>query len=157
MTCLEFQGLMIRYINGELSYKEKEKFMEHVESCADCKEEMEIYYIILTSMKQLDEDRQLSDDFHAEYLRHLKKTAEELASRRKARVRRRMAFPVVVGAAVLFTGLSITDTEEMRPPVEPSTYEMKFRFYGDERHRMFEPAVTEQKINELKKLWEKSD
>ncbi len=45
MTCLEFQGLVIRYIKGELSYKEKEDFMEHLSVCEDCKEELEIYYI----------------------------------------------------------------------------------------------------------------
>ena len=35
-----------------------------------------------------------------------------------------------------------------------SVYEMKFRFYDDERHRMFEPKVTDQEIIEL---WEKLD
>lgn len=149
MTCLEFQGLMIRYINGELSYREKEQFMEHVETCEDCKEELEIYYIILTSMKQMDEDRQMSDDFHEDYLRHLTETRDELISRRKARVRRRIAFPMVVSAAMLFSGLSVSEGEPERPAEPPSTFEMKFRFYGEERHRMFDPELDEEKIMEL--------
>ncbi|MCX4316891.1 MAG: zf-HC2 domain-containing protein [Lachnospiraceae bacterium] len=146
MTCLEFQGLMIRYINGELSYKEKEPFMEHVAGCENCKEELEIYYIILTSMKQMDEDKQLSDDFHEDFLARLKRTRLELAARKRSKVGRRIAFPALVGAIVLLTGLELSGEEE---PELNSRFEMKFHFYRNERHRMFTPNITEQKFLEM--------
>ena len=146
MTCLEFQGLMIRYINGDLSYKEKEQFMEHVAGCENCKEELEIYYIILTSMKHMDEDKQLSDDFHQDFLTRLKRTRAELAARKRSQIGRRIAFPVMVGAIVLLTGLELEGEEETEIQ---SHFEMKFHFYRNERHRMSQPNITEQKILEI--------
>lgn len=150
MTCMEFQGLMIRYINGELSYKEREQFIEHAEACEECREELEIYYIILTSMRQMDADEQISDDYHQEYLDHLAETKNELIARKKASKRRRIAFPAVVGATVLFTGLSTSEGESGHPAGPSSAFEMKFRFNMDERHRMYEPEVDEEI---LVKLW----
>lgn len=155
MNCLDFQGMMIPYINGELSDKQKEQFMEHIGGCADCKEELEIYYIILTSIKQMDEDSQMSDDFHAEYLKLLKRTEKELARRRKERIRRRIAFPMLVGAAVLLTGLSVTNGGPEQEYEEKSNFEMKFRFSENPRHRAVPPNVTEEKLAELMEWMEK--
>lgn len=160
MTCLEFQGLMIQYINGELSYKDKESFMEHLSTCDDCKEELEIYYIILTSMKQMDDDMPLSENFHEDFLENLSATEHELLARRRGKRYRRIAFPAVVSTAMLLTGVSVaSDTEIPGENIavavdsrSESHYEMKFRFNSEERHRMYHPKVTEQKIL---KLWEK--
>lgn len=148
MNCLDFQGLMIPYVNGELSYRQKEQFMEHVKTCADCRDELEIYYIILTSIKQMDEDGQLSDDFHAEYAGLLARTEAELAKRRKARLRRRIAFPVLVGAAVMFTGLKTSGGDPAAGKMV-SNFEMKFRFSDNPRHRVIPPNLTEDKLAEI--------
>ena len=148
MDCLEFQGKMIRYVNGELTFKEKEQFMEHVRSCDECRDELEIYYIILNSMRQMDEEVQLTDDFHGEYLAQLLRTEAELFVRKRSRARRRIALPVVVGATVLLTGLSreqnITTWNRSQ-----SVYEMKFRFSEIERHRMYDKNVTDDILIEL--------
>lgn len=174
MTCLEFQGLMIRYINGELSYKEKEQFIEHVSTCEECKDELEIYYIILNSMKQMDEDGQLSDDFHGDFLNQLTDTQRELILRKKGKIRRRVAFPMMVGATMVATGLNLPTDATISPEAgipqeasmlqegvmaaseEPvpkmlkkSTFEMKFRFSDEERHRMYEANITEQTLLDI--------
>ncbi|HPU63531.1 MAG TPA: zf-HC2 domain-containing protein [Mobilitalea sp.] len=66
MTCMEAQSLITRFINDELEIVELEEFIKHIESCSECREELEVYYALLTAMKQLDEDKNLSQDFSQE-------------------------------------------------------------------------------------------
>ena len=42
MKCVDAQRLIRPYLNRELSVKEPEQFLAHVESCDDCMEELEI-------------------------------------------------------------------------------------------------------------------
>ena len=63
MTCTETQSLIKAFINDELNINEQEEFIQHIESCPNCREELEVYYAILTAMKQLDEDKNLSGDY----------------------------------------------------------------------------------------------
>lgn len=145
MDCLEFQGKMIRYVNGELTFKEKEQFIEHVRSCDECRDELEIYYIILNSMRQMDEEVKLTDDFHGEYLAQLRSTENEIFIRKRSRARRRIALPMVVGTAVLLVGLSREQDQETWERKE-SIYEMKFHFSEQENHRMYENQVTDETL-----------
>jgi hypothetical protein len=54
------------FINNKLSIKELEEFLDHINSCPNCREELEVYYALLTAMKQLDEDKNLSGNFGQE-------------------------------------------------------------------------------------------
>ena len=56
MTCLEAEKLVIPYINDRLSIAELEDFMEHIEMCGNCREELEIHYMVDIGLKKLDED-----------------------------------------------------------------------------------------------------
>lgn len=78
MTCLKAQGMITPFINNKLSVKELEEFLEHVNSCPDCREELEFYYTLLTGMKQLDEDKNLSNDFQLELSVKLKKAQDKV-------------------------------------------------------------------------------
>ena len=82
MNCLEAQGLIMRYVNDELSAVELEVFLEHIEKCPDCKEELEIYYILTTGMQQLDNDYVHTYNFHEAFEKQIEKSkkAIELSS-----------------------------------------------------------------------------
>lgn len=56
MTCREAQQLVIPYINNELTDEELAGFLEHVDHCKDCKEELEIYFTVEVGIQQLDEE-----------------------------------------------------------------------------------------------------
>lgn len=56
MKCKEIQKLFIPFIDDRLSVKELEAFLEHMETCRDCREEYEIYYTMIMGMRYLEED-----------------------------------------------------------------------------------------------------
>ena len=42
MTCREAERLVMPYINGELTDAELAEFLKHIDTCEDCREELEI-------------------------------------------------------------------------------------------------------------------
>ena len=55
MNCQNAQSMVLNFINNKLDKEEKRSFIEHVRDCKDCWEELEIYYVMLVGLKQLDE------------------------------------------------------------------------------------------------------
>ena len=43
--CKKVQKMIGKFDHGQLDIKQEEFFIQHVESCKDCREEFEIYYI----------------------------------------------------------------------------------------------------------------
>lgn len=63
MTCIKAQSMITPFVNNKLNIKEMEEFLDHIDTCPICMEELEFYYTLLTAMEQLNEDKELSDDF----------------------------------------------------------------------------------------------
>ena len=55
MNCQEAQRLVMPYTQDELTDRELEEFLEHVETCPACQEELEIYFMVSLGLRQLDE------------------------------------------------------------------------------------------------------
>ena len=66
MTCEMAQEKITPFINDQLTVQELEDFICHVKNCRVCKDELAVYYALITAMKQLDEDSDLSDNYIAE-------------------------------------------------------------------------------------------
>lgn len=56
MNCQTAESMVTRYIEHDLSVDELEGFIDHVENCPSCYEELETYFIVHAAMKQLDEE-----------------------------------------------------------------------------------------------------
>ena len=57
MTCKEAENLVIPYIRHELDDDVRmEEFLDHIDSCENCREELEIYYTVEAGIRQLDSD-----------------------------------------------------------------------------------------------------
>lgn len=54
MTCQEAERMVTPYIKDELTGKELEAFLAHLEGCKSCQEELEIYFMVDVGLKQLD-------------------------------------------------------------------------------------------------------
>lgn len=73
MKCEEAVTKIDAYINHTLTGHELEEFLEHIESCKECYDELETYYIISVGIKYLEEEKvetyniptMLKEDLHA--------------------------------------------------------------------------------------------
>ena len=54
MDCKTAQSLVIPYINDQLSDEETEDFLEHIENCTDCKEELTIEFLVSEGLVRLE-------------------------------------------------------------------------------------------------------
>lgn len=56
MDCRKAEMMVDKYIERTLSIREMEAFLDHVEKCSSCYDELETYYIVHEAMAQLDND-----------------------------------------------------------------------------------------------------
>ncbi len=54
MDCKEAEQLVEKYIKGDLEGKQLKNFIAHVKVCRNCFEELEIHYVILEGLQQLE-------------------------------------------------------------------------------------------------------
>ncbi|MCI6858163.1 MAG: zf-HC2 domain-containing protein [Eubacterium sp.] len=63
MDCRETQSKIINFIDDQLDEEETLEFINHIRNCKECFEELEINYIMLVGMRQLDDGEELTADF----------------------------------------------------------------------------------------------
>ena len=101
MDCNRIQSMIVPFINDELNIKELELFLDHLAGCENCMEEVEIYYTLLTAMRQLDEDKSLSGDYRHE-LEHKLEEAQERIVHAKYTYYRKKAILIIIIALIAF-------------------------------------------------------
>ena len=77
MTCREAEKMVVSYIHDELTVEELDEFLEHVESCDNCMEELEIHYMVDVGLKKLDED-DATYDIVGDLIRKMESSVGEL-------------------------------------------------------------------------------
>lgn len=64
MNCRIAEGMVSRYMNHTLKVDELEEFLEHVETCSSCYDELETSFIVQEAITKLDnEDTDMVLDF----------------------------------------------------------------------------------------------
>lgn len=150
MTCKEAQGLIMSYINDKLDVNQLEKFLEHIEYCSDCKEELEVYFTLLTGMKQLDEDKNLSGDLHIDFVKSLHKSEERIRRARLNYVRKRMMYVIICVVFCIMINVNanaVTDFEKPSEIKEESTFFMEYYYFLDKQNSL--NSVIEKHYEEL--------
>ena len=107
MNCLEAQGLIMKYVNNELSGLKLEDFLKHIDSCPDCKEELEIYYILTTGMNQLDNDYVDTYNFHEAFEKQLDRSRKDIDISSRGYLFKSIIFDLII---LLMAVLLTTDT-----------------------------------------------
>lgn len=150
MTCSKAQSLITPYINDELNIKESEEFIHHIFSCPECKEELEVYYALLTAMKQLDEDKILSDDFNMELSAKLEHTQEKIIHVKYTYYRKKAALLFIIILLAFFISFRYAYIRQEREamPTE-SDFQLRMTF-KEERNPVIESIL----IDYLKNLEE---
>lgn len=112
MDCKRVMELMTQFINGQLNTEDVEAFLDHVESCPECREELEVNYSLMTAMKQLDEDTDLSDNYIEELNQKIAACYIEEWKRKRACARRRAVLVFAVILLILQNGISFNSKRE---------------------------------------------
>ena len=55
MDCRTAEGMVSSYIKHDLPLNELEEFLDHVQNCSSCYDELETYFIVHEAIQQLDE------------------------------------------------------------------------------------------------------
>lgn len=132
MTCMEAQGLITAFINDEFKIDELDEFIRHIQSCAECYEELEVYYALLTAMKQLDEDRNLSADFNRELREKIENSQERIIHLRYNYYRKKgVLFIIIFLLTVFFSLYHYLVPKEPDNPVKESRFKLRTSFMED--------------------------
>lgn len=102
MECKEAERLVQAYIRNEIPPRKLEEFIEHVNQCPSCYDELETYYTIYFAIKYLDEDK------HTSY--NIKNMLNENMKKKLAQVKRqrRQKAALVVSLIILFAVLAVS-------------------------------------------------
>jgi len=90
MNCRETQSLIIPFIEGQLEIDQLSAFLDHVMSCSDCYDELEVYYIALSGARQLDNDEDVISDFKSALAKFLTDNLKVVSQRKKKHLRKKL-------------------------------------------------------------------
>lgn len=107
MECKRAMELMTQFINEQLDAEDVQAFLDHIDSCPECREELEVTYSLMTAMKQLDGDTDLSDNYIEELNQKIETCYLDELKRKRSCIRRRIVLGVVVVLLVLQSGITI--------------------------------------------------
>lgn len=126
MTCLEAQGLITPFINDQLESDRLKSFIEHINNCDDCREELEVYYTLLTGMKLLDEEKILSDNFHMDLENKIRKTEERIKHTKRQIIAK---YVVLIGVIFIIAIVSSVRIGEYVVEQENKQNKLSLRYY----------------------------
>ncbi len=55
MDCKNFEGLIPDFVNKKLDYATTRQFLEHINNCTQCKEELNIQFLVNEGLVRLEE------------------------------------------------------------------------------------------------------
>jgi len=136
MTCLEAQRLITAFINDQLNVEQLEAFVSHITSCPDCMEELEVYYVLLTAMKQLDEEKNLSNDYHIELLDKIQHAEDKIVHSKFVKIRKRILFFLTIVIVGIVSSVGVGVVEEVilnnkEPSIQRFRIENSFTRYNN--------------------------
>ena len=112
MECKRAMELITQFINEQMNPEETEEFFNHIDSCPECREELEVTYSLMTAMRQLDEDTDLSDNYIEELNQKIENCYLEELKRRRSCARRRVVLGAVVFLLILLNGVTVNKSRE---------------------------------------------
>ena len=130
MTCIEAQAMITPFIQDNLNMEQMEEFLQHVNHCPACMEELEIYYAVLTAVQQLDADKDLSNNYLEDLIKKLVKSAERIRRAKRMKVRRRIALLATILFFAVFSSIQLGEIVTESPQELELTGTCSFRL-GD--------------------------
>ncbi len=107
MNCIDVQRLIVPFINEKLNIEQLEEFVHHVRSCPNCMEELEVYYVLLAGMKQLDEDKELSANFNQDLMDLLSLSEDRIIHNKFLHIRKRIVLIILITLVAIISSYRI--------------------------------------------------
>lgn len=85
MNCKDTEKMIPAFLGKELDYNKLDQFLQHVENCPECMEELTIQYLVMTGATLLEEGKSFD----------LRKVLNALISEAEMNVRRRKRLTVL--------------------------------------------------------------
>lgn len=82
MDCSKAQSLIVPFIQNQLTDEETQSFLQHIEHCNECYDELEVYFIIFSVTRQLDGETQDVSDFKNELMKYISSKHEQINKRK---------------------------------------------------------------------------
>jgi hypothetical protein len=124
---MKAQSMITPFINDKLTLKETEEFIDHVLNCPECREELEVYYALLTAMKQLDEDKNLSDDYSMELSAKLEREQEKIIHEKFTYYRKKGILLLIILLIAIFVSFRYSIMKEEEETAR-SDYHLRVEF-----------------------------
>ena len=100
--CKDIQKLFIPFIDDKLSVSDLDAFLNHMNTCKECREEYDIYYTVIMGMRYLDERQNISE-FKLDSAQKLRSAADYLFKYRILRLEKYILLAVLcIGVVLLF-------------------------------------------------------
>ncbi len=128
MNCMKAQSMITPFINNKLNLNETEEFIDHVGACPDCREELEVYYALLTAMRQLDEDKNISSNFGQELNQKLERAKEKIFHAKFTYYRKKVILVLTILLVAFFLSIRYSGNTEEERVVTKSEYLLRYRY-----------------------------
>lgn len=156
MNCREARRMVTPFINHELSDRETEHFLRHVEHCSECMDELETYFMVYRAIDTLDTGaHHKENDFQ-------KMLGEEIRSAKRGILTRRgmMIFRVLLMTLAevfmllsIFIGYENRSEDAGKHAFHRAIYGMRSETEGEkETYSGAEAGITMNAVAEVEKL-----
>ncbi len=103
MDCRTAESMVNRYIDHTLKVDELEEFLDHVESCPSCYDELETYFIVHEVTQQLDDQAENTVlDFKTLLAQDIRKSKRYIHKRRGMQFAAGMLILMLTGVLIVF-------------------------------------------------------
>ncbi len=135
MDCKEAKSLIEAYIEHKIPAGKLPQFLDHMQQCKTCLDDLQVQYAICTAIEQLNRGEDFSDDYNSEVQRDLAKNRQQLM--RHARKIRFLRVVTLLLFVVSGFAIGLTNTKNVFRTYLPSTQESRFSldYYGIDRSR----------------------
>lgn len=131
MTCIKAQSMITPFINNKLNISELEEFLGHINSCSNCREELEFYYGLYIAMKQLDEDRIVSFDLKHDLELKMKKAQDKINRIKYTYYQKKAVLILLIILLAFFLGIHYAEKSiENQYNLEEKNFQIEKAYYN---------------------------
>jgi len=140
MDCKMAQHMVPQYIQRQLNNRELAEFLEHINQCSVCYEELEIYFTIHFALQKLNEDQDISYNIQKMLEDNLALSKQQVHRRKLFRICRYgvMLLAELLLALVLLGQIQLWQSGSIR---DTFVYQMTYGNQNDVSEKTTEPVT----------------